>query len=105
MPQAFPANHDDDDGSNVWGGAIGDRFRRRRRIAPAARYLDCRRIVRKPDIDPLYDARHLPLPRPLPIVGATPLENSPPAICPRTLSRSGRMSPKGGCRGWVTGVV
>ena len=53
--------------------AAGDRLRRRRRIAPAARHLDRRRADRQPGADPLHDAGHLSLSRPLPAVGAAAL--------------------------------
>src|SRR5207249_2664256 len=67
-----PADHDDDHGGGAGRGAVGDRLWRGGRAAAAARHLDRRRALGQPGADPLHDAGHLPLPRPLPAVGLAP---------------------------------
>jgi hypothetical protein len=73
-------------------GATGDRVWRGRRIAPAARHFDRRRADRQPIADPLYDARHLSLPRPLPVVGAAAPVGTSSALARRANPRTRRMT-------------
>ncbi len=87
---ALSPDHDDHDGGAPRRGAAGDRCRRGRRAAPAARHLHRGRPDREPGPDALYDAGDLPLSRPL------------PALVPRDLERpasSGDRGPEthGGC--------
>ncbi len=79
VPEAVPADHDDDDGGDAGRGAAGDRLWRGRRIAPAARHFDRRRADGQPGADPLHDAGHLSLPRSFPSVGAAALAYRRPA--------------------------
>ena len=62
LPGALPADHDDHHGGAAVRGAAGDRLRRGRRAAPAARHRHRRRPDRQPDADAVFHAGDLSLP-------------------------------------------
>ncbi len=80
-------------GGDARRAAAGDRLWRGRRIAPPARHFDRRRADGQPGADPLHDAGHLSLPRPVSPVGAAALENRRAAPRPPAGSRTRRMKP------------
>ncbi|CCD01756.1 membrane protein of unknown function (plasmid) [Azospirillum baldaniorum] len=88
LPAALPPDHDDHGRGPAGRPAAGARLGRRGGAAPAIGHRHRRRSGRQPDADPLHDAGHLPVPRPL------------PAVVPAALA-----APRGGCRGMMDAFV
>src|SRR5262249_32848594 len=79
LPAAFSADHDDDDGGDARRAAPRDRRGDRSRAAAPARHRDRRGGALLTDVDSVYDAGRLSLPRSSPAA----LARVPPAASPQ----------------------